>query len=250
MFQDQFLISSSSNSLFVHQIGTGLTGSSEKPVADASEDFWFRRSATIDLDNCKTINTFSAVNEFRSYLVLAACSDRSLRVIDLNKEAVTEVLPRVHQHKVHKILQVTGGDSNQDGFEPGTSSSYNIFVTGALSDGIKLWDLRQLRARARLEPLCVQRFDWPGSDGGRIAPGFDLSPCLKYLTVASEDGFCYVFDTRKPGGAYVQKLSKCANLSAGVRSSKRCPFTDVGFHPRRSGLVLATSLDGDLHFFK
>jgi WD40 repeat protein len=206
IFQDQFLISSSSNFLYIHQIG--LAGQSE---SDASENFWFKRSATIEMDNCKTVNTFSAVNDFHSYIVLAACSDRSLRIIDLNKEAVTQVLPRIHQHKVHKILQVTSGCS-QDEFRPGSSSLYNIFITGALSDGIKLWDLRQLRAQPRHEPLCVQRFDWPGSDGGRLAPGFDLSPCLKYLTVASEDGFCYVFDTRKPGGGYIEKLTKCANV--------------------------------------
>ena len=83
-----------------------------------------------------------------------------------------------------------------------------------------------------------------------MTSGFDLSSCLRYLTVASEDGFCYVFDTRKSGGAYIQKLSKCANHSVGVRSNKRCPFTDVTFLEQRPGTVLATSLDGDLHCFK
>ncbi len=139
--------------------------------------------------------------------MLAACSDKSLRVVDLNRQSVAQVVPRIHTHKVHKVLQVTSGEHVNSGtFEPGHSSLYNLFVTGALSDGIKLWDLRQLRSRANRDALCVQRFDWPGSDGGRIAPGFDLSPCLRFLSVASEDGFCYVFDTRKPGGAYLHKV--------------------------------------------
>ena len=162
------MLSSCANSLYVHQIG--LPNQSEKSSAELSDNFWFKRAATIELNNCKTVNTFSAVNEFHSYLVLAACSDRSLRIVDLNKQAESQIIPRIHSHKVHKILQVTGGH-NQNGFEPGCSSLYNIFLTGAQSDGIKLWDLRQLRPLANREPHCVQRFDWPGSDGGRLAPG-------------------------------------------------------------------------------
>ena len=132
-------------------------------------------------------------------------------MVDLNRQAVAQVVPRIHSHKIHKVLQVTSVSGGMEGLEPGSGASlYNLFATGALSDGIKLWDLRQLRARGDRDPLCVQRFDWPGSDGGRLAPGFDLSPCLKFLSVASEDGFCYVFDTRKPGKyLYWKKPALC-----------------------------------------
>lgn len=138
--------------------------------------------------------------------MLAACSDKSLRVIDLNKQQEVQSIPKVHSYKVSKVLQVTGANLEDDLYSLDSSSSYNLFLTGALSDGVKLWDLRQVTSDR--DSNCVQRFDWPGSDGGRLAPGFDLSPCLKYLAVAAEDGFCYIFDTRKPGAAYLTKLSR------------------------------------------
>ena len=61
-------------------------------------------------------------------------------------------------------------------FTIAANSLYNIFLTGALGDGVKLWDMRTFASGGG---GAVQRFDWPGSRGGRFQPGFDLSPCLK-----------------------------------------------------------------------
>lgn len=107
-----------------------------------------------------------------------------------------------------------------------------------------------IHSRSNRDPHCVQRFDWPGSNTGRLAPGFDISGCLKFVSVASEDGFCYMFDTRKPGGAYIQKLSRTVNSASGTRLNKRCPITDVSFHPRIQDTLFASSLEGDIYCFK
>ena len=40
------------------------------------------------LKNCKTVTTMSCVNQFFSFLSLVGCSDRSVRVYDLNQGRV------------------------------------------------------------------------------------------------------------------------------------------------------------------
>ena len=40
------------------------------------------------MKNCKTVTTMSCVNQFFSFLTLVGCSDRSVRVYDLNQGKV------------------------------------------------------------------------------------------------------------------------------------------------------------------
>ena len=127
------------------------------------------------------------------------------------------------------------------------NSLYNIFLTGALGDGVKLWDMRTFASGGG---SAVQRFDWPGSRGGRFQPGFDLSPCLKYVAVGAEDGHVYVFDTRRFAGAHVGKIPAVPEDSMSMAKS---PITDVAFRPKaRSSMklqLIAASLDGYLFEF-
>ena len=48
------------------------------------------------------------------------------------------------------------------------SSNHNLYMTSAITDGAKLWDLR--------EPNSIQKFSWPGSNFGRIQLGVDVCP--------------------------------------------------------------------------
>ena len=127
------------------------------------------------------------------------------------------------------------------------NSLYNIFLTGALGDGVKLWDMRTFASGGG---GAVQRFDWPGSRGGRFQPGFDLSPCLKYVAVGAEDEHVYLFDTRKFAGAHVGKIAAVPDDSMSMAKS---PITDVAFRPKtRSSMklqLIAASLDGYLFEF-
>ncbi|NXE19136.1 WDR27 protein, partial [Ardeotis kori] len=86
------------------------------------------------------ITSLSAVNDFYSYLVLTAGSNRALEVFDLNAGCSTAVIPEVHTRSVHQICQNKGSS-----FSTQQAEAYNLFMTTATGDGIKLWDLRTLR---------------------------------------------------------------------------------------------------------
>ena len=223
-YLDQFILSAAANKLYVHQVGLD------------EEEFWFRQSKTFPLPGCKQITTFTAANQFHSYLAICACSDRSVRVIDFNTQCVTCTVEDSHSRPIHKILQVQQGPSSSKPFTSDMYSNYNMFLTGALGDGVKIWDLRTLTAP-------VQRLDWPGSRGGRFQPGFDASSCLNFVAVGSEDGYIYTFDTRKIG--YFDKLAASPIDSA---STAKSPVTDVAFESLNNRLYAAT-LDGKLFTF-
>ncbi|NXI90128.1 WDR27 protein, partial [Psophia crepitans] len=86
------------------------------------------------------ITSLSAVNDFYSYIVLTAGSNRALEVFDLNAGCSTAVIPEVHTRSVHQICQNKGSC-----FSTQQPEAYNLFMTTAAGDGIKLWDLRTLR---------------------------------------------------------------------------------------------------------
>ncbi|XP_009073546.1 PREDICTED: WD repeat-containing protein 27 [Acanthisitta chloris] len=86
------------------------------------------------------ITSLSAVNDFYSYIVLTAGSNRALEVFDLNAGCSTAVISEVHTRSVHQICQNKGSS-----FSTQQSEAYNLFMTTAAGDGIKLWDLRTLR---------------------------------------------------------------------------------------------------------
>ncbi|NXA10928.1 WDR27 protein, partial [Sapayoa aenigma] len=86
------------------------------------------------------ITSLSAVNDFYSYIVLTAGSNRALEVFDLNAGCSTAVIPEVHTRSVHQICQNKGSS-----FSTQQPEAYNLFMTTAAGDGIKVWDLRTLR---------------------------------------------------------------------------------------------------------
>lgn len=56
-------------------------------------------------------------------------------------------------------------------------SAYDLFLTAAMTDGIKLWDLRTNR--------CVRRYD--GHVNRSHPVGVALSPCARFIASGSED---------------------------------------------------------------
>ncbi|NXA84839.1 WDR27 protein, partial [Thryothorus ludovicianus] len=86
------------------------------------------------------ITSLSAVNEFYSYIVLTAGSNRALEVFDLNAGCSTAIIKEAHVRSVHQICQNKGSS-----FSTQQPETYNLFLTTAAGDGIKLWDLRTLR---------------------------------------------------------------------------------------------------------
>jgi len=106
------------------------------------------------------------------------------------------------------------------------SEAYDLFLTSAASDGIKLWDLRTDR--------CVRKYN--GHMNRSHTVGVAFSPCSRFFATGSEDRSTYVFDIRN--SAYLHRLTGHSDV-----------VSCVDFHPAKP--MLATgSLTGKLHFYK
>ncbi|XP_062497700.1 WD repeat-containing protein 27 [Pezoporus occidentalis] len=136
---------------------------------------------TFPMASTMEITSLSAVNEFYSYIVLTAGSNRALEVFDLNAGCSAAAIPEVHTRSVHQICQNKGSS-----FSTQQPEAYNLFMTTAAGDGIKLWDLRTLR--------CERRFEGHSS---RCYPcGIAVSPCGRFIASGSDDKYAYIYEMR------------------------------------------------------
>uniref|UniRef100_A0A3P8V4B4 WD repeat domain 27 n=1 Tax=Cynoglossus semilaevis TaxID=244447 RepID=A0A3P8V4B4_CYNSE len=85
-------------------------------------------------------------------------------------------------------------------FSTQAPDSYNLFLTSAVTDGVKLWDLRTLR--------CVRRYQ---NHINRCHPcSSAISPCGRYMASGSEDGCMESCFTVKPQPPLRQTLASAA----------------------------------------
>uniref|UniRef100_A0A3B3B4N7 Uncharacterized protein n=1 Tax=Oryzias melastigma TaxID=30732 RepID=A0A3B3B4N7_ORYME len=127
----------------------------------------------------------------QSDIVLVCGSDRSIQVVDMNKGGVASTLTDAHSRSIHCITQNKGSR-----FCTQTSDSYNLFLTSAITDGLKLWDLRTMR--------CVRRYD---SHAICCHPCFSaISPCGRFIATGSEDKCAYIYDIRS--SIHLHKLQR------------------------------------------
>uniref|UniRef100_H3BZ11 Uncharacterized protein n=1 Tax=Tetraodon nigroviridis TaxID=99883 RepID=H3BZ11_TETNG len=111
-------------------------------------------------------------------------------------------------------------------FSTQAPDSYNLFLSSAVTDGVKLWDLRTLR--------CTRRYE---NHVNRCHPcSAAISPCGRFIATGSEDNCAYVYDIRS--SSYLHKLQ---NFSDTV--------LNVGFNPASTQLLTGT-LDGKLRLFQ
>lgn len=114
----------------------------------------------------------SCVNEFHSYIILCAGSNKNIEVYDMNVGRSARVMQNVHCRPVHCISQNKGS-----AFVSHPSDAYDLFVTAAVTDGIKLWDLRTDK--------CVRHYE---GHANRFHPvGIAISPCARFIGTGSED---------------------------------------------------------------
>ena len=85
-YMDNLLLAVSSNRLFMFNIN--LPERVEKGQTEGGP-CQYKLAKTVTMSECKTITTMSAVNQFYSFLALVACSDRSVRVYDVNQAKVS-----------------------------------------------------------------------------------------------------------------------------------------------------------------
>lgn len=149
------------------------------------------------------ITAMSCVNEFHSYIILCAGSNKNIEVYDMNVGRSARVMQNVHCRPVHCISQNKGS-----AFVSHPSDAYDLFVTAAVTDGIKLWDLRTDK--------CVRHYE---GHANRFHPvGIAISPCARFIGTGSEDKAAYLFDIRSP--TYTHKLLGHTDV-----------VSDVAFHP-------------------
>uniref|UniRef100_A0A8C5X9F8 WD repeat-containing protein 27 n=1 Tax=Malurus cyaneus samueli TaxID=2593467 RepID=A0A8C5X9F8_9PASS len=152
------------------------------------------------------ITSLSAVNEFYSYIVLTAGSNRALEVFDLNAGCSTAVIQEAHTRSVHQICQNKGSS-----FSTQQPEAYNLFMTTAAGDGIKLWDLRTLR--------CERRFEGHSS---RCYPcGIAVSPCGRFIASGSDDRYAYIYEMHS--STFLHKLGRHTESVTNVTFSPSSP---------------------------
>ncbi|XP_017268277.1 WD repeat-containing protein 27 [Kryptolebias marmoratus] len=216
-YLDKFLLLASGPSVYLYLYNVDITRDVIKR---------YKQRSVVKMASCvptssTDITALSAANDFLSYIVLVCGSDRSIQVVDMNKGAVASVLPDAHSRVIHCITQNKGSI-----FSSQTPESYNLFLTGAVTDGVKIWDLRTLR--------CVRRYE---NHANRCQPcSSAISPCGRFIVCGSEDKCAYVYDIRS--STYFHKLQRHSDT-----------VLSVAFNPATPELLTGT-LDGKLRLFQ
>ncbi|XP_042358717.1 WD repeat-containing protein 27 [Plectropomus leopardus] len=217
-YLDKFLLLASGPSLYLYLYHVDTTRDDIRR---------YQQRSVVKLARCFTttsatdITALSAVNDFFSYIVLVCGSDRSIQVFDMNKGTIASALPDAHSRAVHCITQNKGSM-----FSTQAPDSYNLFLTSAVTDGVKIWDLRTLR--------CVRRYE---NHVNRCHPcSSAISPCGRFIASGSEDNCAYVYDVRS--SRYLHKLQKHSDT-----------VLSVIFNPATPELLTGT-LDGKLRLFQ
>ncbi|XP_069930657.1 WD repeat-containing protein 27 isoform X2 [Oryctolagus cuniculus] len=193
------------------------------------------------------VTSLSAVNDFHSHIVLTAARDRSLEVFDLNAGCSAAMIAEAHSRPVHQICQNQGSS-----FAAQQSPAYDLFLTTATGDGVRLWDLRTLR--------CERRFE--GHPDRCYPCGVAFSPCGRFVACGAEDRHAYVYEMgsstfshRLPGHtdtvtrvAFSPSAAQLRDLSGPCRELQPplCPHRKTGRVPDGRWPGLGTALWEDL----
>ncbi|XP_051233694.1 WD repeat-containing protein 27 isoform X1 [Dicentrarchus labrax] len=217
-YLDKFLLLASGPSLYLYLYNVDITRDSIKRYQQRSVVKLAGRFATTSATD---ITALSAISDFFSYIVLVCGSDRSIQVFDMNKGTVASELPDAHNKAIHCVTQNKGSM-----FSTQAPDSHNLFLTSAVTDGVKIWDLRTLR--------CVRRYE---NHLNRCHPCLSaISPCGRFIASGSEDNCAYVYDIRS--SSYLHKLQKHSDT-----------VLSVTFNPATPELLTGT-LDGKLRLFQ
>lgn len=173
-----------------------------------------------------TVTSVTAHNSFRSNLVFAAGSDRSVRVYDAGapggQPAEVLLLPEAHSRAVHTLTLPL-----ECGFADVSPASLQCFVTASTDGLCRLWDLRTNRCARQLHEGHVNRVHTVGAA---------LSPDLTYLAIGSEDRSAVIYDLRT--SEVVAKLRGATDTA-----------TSVAWHPTAPHLAVG-SLDAGVRCYK
>ncbi|XP_054451167.1 WD repeat-containing protein 27 [Pteronotus mesoamericanus] len=216
-YLDSFLLLSSGPELLLLKYHVDTRKDEIKRYKQSS---WCSTACRLSTAGASEITSLCAVNEFYSHLVLAAGRDRTLEVFDLSAGRSAAVVTGAHARPAHQICQNKGSS-----FATQQPQAHNLFVTTAIGDGIRLWDLRTLR--------CERRFE--GHPSRSYPCGVAFSPCGRFVASGAEDRHAYVYEMGS--STFSHRLSGHTDT-----------VTAVAFSPSAPQLATAT-LDGKLQLF-
>uniref|UniRef100_A0A8C0ITV3 Uncharacterized protein n=1 Tax=Chelonoidis abingdonii TaxID=106734 RepID=A0A8C0ITV3_CHEAB len=118
---------------------------------------------------------------------------------------------------IFSILAPIQQSSYGSAFSTQPLEAYSLFMTTAIGDGIKLWDLRTLR--------CERRFE---GHINRCHPcGIAVTPCGQFIACGSEDKSAYIYEMRS--STFSHKLAGHTESVINVAFSPS--FPQVHFFP-------------------
>ncbi|KAK2522600.1 Wdr27 [Columba livia] len=181
-----------------------------------------------------------SASEDRTLRVWSVCNNESALI--LGKEKFQKTVRFAQFYFIDTfILLCCGAEFHLLRFHPDTTKddlkrtqqpeAYNLFMTTAAGDGIKLWDLRTLR--------CERRFEGHSS---RCYPcGIAVSPCGRFIASGSDDKYAYIYEMRsstfshKLGGHTESVINVAFSPSSPQRNLKPAvsfpdlPFQEIKF---------------------
>ncbi|KAJ8045395.1 WD repeat-containing protein 27 [Holothuria leucospilota] len=216
-YVDKFIILTSGNSFYLYKYNLDTSRDEIKRYETRSR---YKLVKEFSMEEANQVMCLSAANGFYSYIVICTGSDKSIELFDLNVGQRLTKIEAAHSRCVHSISQNQGSN-----FSSISASTYNMFATAAVTDGIKVWDVRTNR--------CIRKLE--GHLNRAHACSTTFSPCGQYLVTGSEDKSAYVFDLRE--GAVIEKLMGHTDV-----------VSCVAYHPLYAEILTGT-LDGKLRLF-
>ncbi|RXN10557.1 WD repeat-containing 27 isoform X2 [Labeo rohita] len=202
-YLDKFLLLASGSNLMLYLYHLDTTRDDIKRYKQRSKS---KLASKLTMKSETDITSVSAINDFYSYIVLASGADRTIQVFDMNQGCMATQIPDAHCRAVHHLTQNRGSPFCTQALE-----SYNLFLSSAITDGLKLWDLRTAR--------CIRRYESHVNRCHHCTAAF--SPCGRFITTGSEDHSAYVYDTRSSN--FLHKLPRHSETVLNVAFNPASP---------------------------
>lgn len=219
-YQDRFIAASQGNkvSLYKYKLKDPQLKDDVKRLASKCSAKVVARGIHPD---AQAVSRFAAHNMFHSHLVLLGGSNRSVAVWDTNAQAIAAQFDHGHRRPLHTLRLYESSV-----FIPETEADwYNLFLTAAPDNSVKIFDLRHQQ-----EVACLM-----GHVNTGLNLGASISPCGRFIASGSEDRAVYIWDIRS-----TRVLEKLRGFKETV--------SDIAFNPAITQLC-AGSFEGCIRFF-
>ncbi|GAB1606184.1 WD repeat-containing protein 27-like [Argonauta hians] len=215
-YMDNFILLSASDSFHLYKYYLDTSVDDSPSYNDKSK---YKSIGTFQSDgNC--ITDLAAINTFYSYMVLCSTTNRSVSVYDMNVGRNIQLITNVHP-TVPYCLAMNSGSS----YLSLPPNAYDLVLTAALKDPVKLWDIRSGKCVRKFEQHCNRAYTCRAT----------FSPCGRYVLAGSEECTAYLYNIGE--GVCYTKLKRHYDI-----------VTDIAYNPFLPRLSTST-LNGHVYSF-